>query len=104
MHFLDLNGQTYSIPDDVLAKHEVKDALPDVPLTGLEVTPQTHVGVEGSHCWRIQRTADGRSLCYVLSVQPTTSAPSPAETVTGLSVSITDREVVIRFGESNDQR
>jgi hypothetical protein len=104
MNFLDLNGRTYAIPDDVLAKHEVKGALPAVPLTGLEIAPETDVTLQGGYSWRIQNSPDGHSLHYVLSAQQAPDLSTDTASATDVTVLIRNREFVIRFGDIDEKR
>jgi len=110
VHFADIAGRRYAIPDEVLAKHEVQGDLPDDQrLTGLEFDPtegRAGADVEG-YVWRMQKTDDGKALEYAVSAaDPSVSQQTQSRVLKlpGATVLIREDQITILTNAQSERR
>jgi hypothetical protein len=103
IHFADLHGRRYAIPEAVLAAHEVHGALPeDERLTGLEVDPDGPPAAPGppgggpAYEWRIHRAEGG--LEYVVTRVEAPAGPRQLFSGGGVTVVVDGAQVRVHAG------
>nr|AGS49925.1 hypothetical protein [uncultured bacterium esnapd22] len=119
IHFADLRGRRYAIPEDVLVRHEVHGPLPEGErLTGLEVEPEGAAGSGGPggirpggagaggpapvYEWRVQPGEGG--LEYVVTRADAPAGPRQVFSGAGVTVVVDGGEVRIQAGPSAPDR